>query len=74
MERRKLYAIAGIKDIWLFGANYYKEIKAEDIEDDEVVLRLKYPQQLVNEKERSVYFIDVNNNVVKHVGKFFGII
>ncbi|WDU78694.1 hypothetical protein [Lysinibacillus sp. G01H] len=25
-ERRKLYAIAKVKDIWLFGANYYKEI------------------------------------------------
>ncbi|MEK5233126.1 competence protein CoiA family protein [Lysinibacillus sp. FSL K6-0232] len=73
LERRKLYAIAEIKDIWLFGANYYKEITAKDIEDDEVVLRLKYPQQLVNEKERSVYFIDVENNLVKHIGKFFGI-
>lgn len=73
LERRKLYAIAGIKDIWLFGENYYREINAEDIEDDEVVLRLKYQQQLVNEKERSVYFIDVKNNLVKHIGKFFGI-
>ncbi|RDV35891.1 competence protein CoiA [Lysinibacillus capsici] len=73
LERRKLYAIAGIKDIWLFGENYYKEINAEDIEDDEVVLRLKYQQQLVNKKERSVYFIDVKNNLVKHIGKFFGI-
>ena len=73
LERRKLYAIAGIKDIWLFGANYYKEITAKDIEDDEIVMRLKYPQQLVNEKERSVYFIDVENNLVKHIGDFFGI-
>jgi len=73
LERRKLYAIAGIKDIWLFGANYYKEITAKDIEDDEIVMRLKYPQQLVNQKERSVYFIDVENNLVKHIGKFFGI-
>lgn len=73
LERRKLYAIASIKDIWLFGANYYKEITAKDIEDDEIVMRLKYPQQLVNEKERSVYFIDVENNLVKHIGNFFGI-
>lgn len=73
LERRKLYAIAGIKDIWLFGANYYKEITAKDIEDDEIVMRLKYPQQLVNEKERSVYFIDVENNLVKHIGDFFSI-
>ena len=73
LELRKLYAIAGIKDIWLFGANYYKEITAKDIEDDEIVMRLKYPQQLVNQKERSVYFIDVENNLVKHIGKFFGI-
>lgn len=50
LERRKLYAIAGIKDIWLFGANYYKEIKADDFERDEVVLRLKYQQQIVNDK------------------------
>jgi len=73
LERRKLYAIAGITDIWLFGANYYKEIDSEDIEEDEIVLRLKYLQQTVNEKERSVYFIDVKNNLVKHIGKFFGI-
>lgn len=73
LERRKFYAIDGIKDIWLFGENYYKEINAEDIEDDEVVLRLKYQQQLVNEKERSVYFIDVKGNIVKHIGQFFGI-
>ncbi|MFF5995187.1 competence protein CoiA family protein [Lysinibacillus sp. KU-BSD001] len=73
LERRKLYAIAGIKDIWLFGTNFYKEIHTEDTEDDEVVLRLKFAQQIVNEKERSVYFIDVKNNLVKHIGKFFGI-
>lgn len=73
LERRKLYAIAGITDIWLFGANYYKEIDSEDIEEGEIVLRLKYLQQTVNEKERSVYFIDVKNNLVKHIGKFFGI-
>lgn len=73
LERRKLYAKAGIKDIWLFGDNYYKEIKSDDIKDDEVVLRLKYQQQLINEKERNVYFIDVENNLVKHVGQFFGI-
>lgn len=73
LERRKFYASAGIKDIWLFGENYYKEINAEDIEDDEVVLRLKYQQQLVNEKERSVYFIDVKENIVKHIGQLFGI-
>lgn len=42
LERWKLYAIAGIKDIWLFGTNYYKEIQADDIEGDEIVLRLKY--------------------------------
>ncbi|MFF5995182.1 competence protein CoiA family protein [Lysinibacillus sp. KU-BSD001] len=73
LERRKLYSLAGIKDIWLFGANYYKEILVEDIEDDEIVLRLKFAQQTVNEKDRSVYFIDVKNNLVKHIGKFFGI-
>ncbi|OCS91710.1 competence protein CoiA [Caryophanon latum] len=73
LERRKLYAIAGIKDIWLFGANYYKEIKADDLERDEVVLRLKYQQQIVNDKERSVYFIDVENRIVRQIGKFFGI-
>lgn len=68
-----LYAKAGIKDIWLFGDNYYKEIIADDIKDDEVVLRLKHQQQLINEKERNVYFIDVKNNLVKHVAQFFGI-
>lgn len=73
LERRKLYAIAGITDIWLFGANYYKEIDTEGIEEDEIVLRLKYLQQTVNEKERCVYYIDVKNNLVKHIGKFFGI-
>lgn len=73
LERRKLYAKAGIKDIWLFGANYYKEINADDIEEEEAVLRLKHQQQIVNDKERSVYFIDVNNSLVKHVGYFFGI-
>ncbi|WP_339280277.1 competence protein CoiA family protein [Lysinibacillus sp. FSL P2-0066] len=71
LERRKLYAIAGITDIWLFGANYYKEIDSEDIEESEIFLRLKYLQQTV--KECSVYFIDVKNNLVKHIGKFFGI-
>ncbi len=73
LERRKLYAIAGIKDIWLFGENYYKEIKVDDISKDEIVLRLKHQQQIVNNKERSIYFIDVENNLVKHIGKFFGI-
>lgn len=73
LERRKLYAITGIKDIWLFGENYYKEIKVDDISKDEIVLRLKHQQQIVNNKERSIYFIDVENNLVKHIGKFFGI-
>ncbi|WP_400243208.1 competence protein CoiA family protein [Niallia sp. JL1B1071] len=73
LERRKLYAIAGIKDIWLFGANYYKEINTDDIGEDELVIRLKYLQQTVNKKERSVYFIDTKNNLVKHIGQFFGI-
>lgn len=72
LERRKLYAIAGIKDIWLFGENYYKEIKVDDISKDEIVLRLKHQQQIVNNKERSVYFIDVKNKLIKHVGNFFG--
>ena len=73
LERRKLYAIASIEDIWLFGEKYYKKIKADDIEADEAVLRLKHQQQIVNDKERSVYFIDVNNSLVKHVGYFLGI-
>lgn len=73
LERRKLYRIAGIRDIWLFGANYYKEIDNDDIGKDEKVIRLKYLQQTVNEKERSVYFIDVKDNLVKHIGQFFGI-
>lgn len=71
LERRKLYAVAGIKDIWLFGANFYKDIPAEDITDDEVVLRLKYPQQFVNEKDRSVYFLDVKHKSIKYVVLFF---
>lgn len=45
----------------------------DDISKDEIVLRLKYQQQIVTNKERSVYFIDVENNLVKHIGKFFGI-
>lgn len=73
LERRKLYRIAGIRDIWLFGANYYKEINNEEIAKDELLLRLKYLQQTVNKKERSVYFIDVKNNIVKQIGDFFGL-
>lgn len=73
LERRKLYRIAGIRDIWLFGANYYKEINNVEIGEEELLLRLKYLQQIVNEKERCVYFIDVKNSMVKQVGKFFGL-
>lgn len=73
LERRKLYAVAGITDIWLFGDNYYKEIYADNVDGGEIVLRLKYLQQTVNENRRSVYFIDVKNNLVRHLGKFFGI-
>jgi len=73
LERRKLYRIAGIRDIWLFGANYYKEINNDEIGEEELFLRLKYLQQTVIAKERSVYFIDVRNNLVKHLGDFFGL-
>ncbi len=73
LERRKLYANAGVNDIWLFGANFYKEIDTSAINEDEIIIRLKYLQQTVNEKERSVYFIDVKDNIVKHIGQFFGI-
>jgi len=41
LERRKLYPIAGIRDIWLFGANYYKEINNNEIVEGELLLRLK---------------------------------
>ncbi|MDQ0156519.1 competence protein CoiA [Robertmurraya andreesenii] len=74
LERRKLYRIAGIRDIWLFGTiNYYKEINSNEIGEGELLLRLKYLQQTVNEKERNVYFIDVKNNLVKQIGQFFGL-
>lgn len=72
-ERRKLYRSAGIRDIWLFGANFYTEIKSEEIEEDKQLLRLKSLQQVVNDKERNVYFIDVKNNKVKQIGTFFGL-
>lgn len=73
IERHRLYKLAGIKDIWLFGYNYYKEIKSNNENDVETILRLKYLQQVINRIERSVYFIDVKNNTIKHIGHFFGI-
>ena len=72
-QRRKLYRSAGIQDIWLFGANFYSEINSEEIEEDKQLLRLKSLQQVVNDKERNVYFIDVKSNKVKQTGTFFGL-
>ncbi|MBX0313299.1 competence protein CoiA [Planococcus glaciei] len=71
LQRRKLYREANIRDIWLFGMKYYKEIDEEELYDGETVLRLKYLQQVVNTKERSVYFIDSVNSEVRQIGDFF---
>ncbi|MGK7376381.1 competence protein CoiA [Planococcus sp. 1R117A] len=71
LERRKLYREANIWDIWLFGMKYYREIDDEELASEEKLLRLKYLQQTVNKKDRSVYFIDSYTSLIRQIGDFF---
>lgn len=70
-ERRKLYRSAGIRDIWLFGAAFYSEVQNDYNLEDKQLLRLKSLLQLVNDKDRNVYFIDVETMIIKQIGTFF---